>query len=222
MRKNLYLLIIMIVLSLPVYAQDDTYDTERQYTSWSIIAGPTLSGYRFNPEQADNAPDQISAGIGGDIGTAISYHIAPHWQLRMTAQGYLERCTMIYDDQQSVLSSEGIDLILQAAYSFDINGKNLLVFLGPYTHFILASNSSNHLISNPFKQSVSINPRTGKPLFAMGDTGAGAAMTLMMQFDKKWHIALDIRLGISDMFNSESHNTFIKPYKFALQIGRDL
>ncbi|MBP5190348.1 MAG: hypothetical protein J6031_05490 [Bacteroidales bacterium] len=219
MRKNL-LIIILLVTTIPLMGQEVSDDShERQYTSWSILAGPNLSGCRFSLDATDNAPDRIAAAVGFDAGAAIGYHIASCWQLRLAVLANLERNRLYKDDEKTMLNSFGGDLLLQAGYTIPLGGVQMQLLCGPYTHFIIASNSSNHIIANPFSRTTAINPRTENPLFALGDLAAGVAFTLAFQPAKHWQIALDTRWGITDMLNIESHQLYVKPYKVALLSG---
>lgn len=203
-------------------AQNDIDDVLRQqYTSWTLIAGPNLGGFRSNLENTDNAPDRITPALGADIGAAISYHIASNWQLRLAVLASLERSRIQKDDQSATLSSIGGDIVLQAGYTIPLDDIRLLVLCGPYTRFIVADNSNNHLIANPFRRDVADNPRTGNPLFALGDLGAGAALTLAVQFRTNWQIGIDTRWGITDLLNADSHSLYVKPYKLALFAAKE-
>lgn len=220
--KKIILTIMLLAIFISVNSQEDSINTMRQYTSWSILAGPNISGYRSDLQNIDNIPDRIQPSLGADLGAAISYHIAPRWQLRLQTMASLERSRFYKNEQRSIITVCGVDLALQVGYTIDIKDAQLHILTGPYTHFILSSRSSNHLISDPFSRTVADNPRTDNYLFAMGESGAGCAMTLVMQFKNKWLLALDTRLGISDLLNAETSRLYIKPYRIALQIGRVL
>lgn len=221
MRKNLLIIILLTIAVGFAAAQDaDSVSQFRQYTSWSIAVGPNLSGYRYNLTTADNAPDRILPALGADAGVAISYHITPDWQLQLSALATLERAHLFDDDQTAVLATGGVELVLQARYEISIRGIRLQMLAGPYTHFTALSHCSNHIIANPYSRTNANNPRTENVLFALGDLCAGAALTLAVPTGKNWLTALDLKWGITDLLNADTHSLYIKPYKIAICVGR--
>lgn len=219
MKKSI-LFSLLLACIMPAFCQEERSDeANRQYTSWSIVAGPNISGYRFSLQATDNAPDRISPATGFDLGSAISYHIMSDWQLRLTALTGLERTKLKQDSETTTLSSLGADIVAQAGYRIELQGTQIQLLAGPYTHFIIASQSSNHIISNPFNRTIANNPRTDNTLFALGEFSAGGAVTIVLQLKSKWMLALDTRWGLTDMLNAESHELYVRPYKVALLAG---
>lgn len=223
MRKNIFTIISLIILIASADAQNaDSSDLFRQYTSWSLTAGPNLGGYRYNLQSTDYAPDYIRPALGADAGAAISYHITRNWRLQMTALATIERARIVTDEPTAVITTGGTDIMVQAGYSFDLNNISLQLLAGPYTHFIVFSHSSNHSVANPYSRTNTNNPRTDNPIFALGDLCAGAAMTLAVHIDRKWQMAVDLKWGITDLLNVDSHKLHVRPYKITLRASYSL
>lgn len=218
MRKNLLTIILSFIIIASAAAQKtDSSDLFRQYTSWSITAGPNLNGYRYSLKSTDYAPDRIRPAFGVDAGAAISYHITRDWQLQMTALATIERAHIANNELTAMLTTGGTDISVQAGYRFGNDGISFQLLAGPYTHFTIFSHSSDHSVSNPYSRTNTNNPRTDNPLFALGDLCAGAALTMAVLTKRKWHTAVDLKWGITDLLNADSHKLFVKPYKIALR-----
>jgi hypothetical protein len=221
MRKSVLIIILLLLAATaPTLAQAvDDSDSISQYTSWSIVSGPNVTGYRIYLENTDNAPDRILPLFGAEVGSAISYHISKAWQLQLTALACYERVNLVNGSKTTQLASAGGDLSLQAGYELWIKNTPFQILAGPYTHFIIKSKSSDHTISNPFSRTIANNPRTDNPLFAMGNLNAGIVLTLAYKLTQNLQLSIDLKWGITDLLNADSHQLYVKPYKIASHIA---
>ena len=110
MKKDISIILFLILAATAMAQTADDSDSIRQYTNWSIVAGPNICGYRHNLSNTDDAPDRITPSVGADAGTAISYHITTKWQLRLTALACLERDKLQRDDVRALMQQlvEGV------------------------------------------------------------------------------------------------------------------
>lgn len=218
--KRILLTIIAIAAVLTVGGQETDDDTEsRQFTKWSIAAGPNLCSYRYNVEGADNAPDRIAPNAGFDLGGGIAYLITDAFSLRVTALGTLERVRLIQDDASSSLTSIGSDLALQIDYTLPTQHRRLHLLAGPYTHFVMYSHSSEHTVSNPYSRYIATDPRSGQPLFSLGKLNAGVALTISYLMGQHWQSEIDLKWGITDLLNTDSPGLYVKPFKASIHLA---
>lgn len=217
MKHTLYILFLLILTAVNAVCQTDTSNTEfHQYTSWNVEYGPNLTTYHINLRNTEDAPDKVKPGFGFDAGGALDYHITRNWSLQMGLLGNIERFGLQKDEDLSILTTFGIDLALQATWR---NGKGMSLAVGPYTHFVYASTTSNQSIPNPYHRGFADDPRTDEPLFAIGDLNAGLALTAGYNIAEQWQIVLDFKWGVTDLLNTDSHKLYVRPLKIGLRIG---
>lgn len=225
MKNNIKILILIFCIGpfLPTYAQTttcDTCDDNLQFVSWGITAAPNLVGYRFNLEDSPDNPDRIYPNIGFDAGAFFEFHINRHWSLQMAASGDLERILLIKNDTSNHLTTIGMDIEILACYRLWKKSGAWFAKLGPYTHFVFYNHiNSNGNISNLYTRILANDPRTGEPRFLMNDFNAGLSVSLGWESKSHWEYALNMKWGVSDLLNQESHTYFIKPYHIGFQLS---
>lgn len=213
-------LIIILFLFSAAFAQD-TLDDYRQHTTWGFVTGANILNYSLNLQSAVGAPDRAAPGIGAELGLFFDYHISEPWALRFIPSAGMEHIQLFKGSDDGHLFTFAMELGMAAEYTFNLRQSEVNICLGPYTHFVLASTlyGSNEL-TNPYSRTVAADPVTEQPSFAMGDLNAGLALAIAYQTPSWWFLQLDVRYGVTDLLNADSHRLYVRPFKAVISVGK--
>ncbi len=222
--KKFYSIIILTFISITSHAQTtDNIDEFRQYVNFAFGAGPNLMGYRINTNNTEYAPDHTIPSLGLDAGATLDYHITPLWSLLFNATGNIERVKLIKNDSTDCLTTYGMDLTVTAAYRKPLQKGVLILAAGPFAHFALANTiKGDGATPNPYTRIIATDPHTDEPTFAMSDFNAGITLALGYRFNNNLQITLNLKWGITDLLNYDSHDLYTKPYKITTQFSYNL
>ena len=218
--KKLYILFIPLLFAIAASGQPAADDEFRQFVSWGLIAGPNLTGYRMNVAGSEYAPDKTHCGLGLEAGALLEYHITTQWSMTLTATGNIERVRFSVNDSTDVLTTFGTDISASATYRLPLRQGTVLISAGPYTHFVFTSlMTGDGAIPNPYTRVISNDPHTGEASFAMNDFNAGFMFDAGYEFDSRWQVHLNLKWGVSDLLNYDSHELYTKPYKIGVLLS---
>ena len=223
--KRYFLVILLLFSTLPAArAQYFDYDLDeeeanRQYVSWGYAGGPWLAAYRIHlPDHlgGDSLQALPSLGLGGDV--FLDYHISDRWRVRLTTGLVLDRARLKGPSSARTLTTFGIDVMLPLIYRFDVGRGTLLAMLGPYSRFVVGSHITGGGTS-PFELQVATDPATGEPRFALDSWLSGLALGLGYETRRGLSVALDVRIGMTDMLNAVGAEGYVLPYAVGISVG---
>lgn len=222
------LIIFLIIFSFnSVYAAwlgkktQDTLDDFRQHTTWGFTTGANFLNYNLNLQSAIGAPDRAEPGIGAEAGLFFDFHISEPWALRFTPSVGMEHIRLYKGNDSGHLFTIAFELAIATEYSFSVKNSQFSILFGPYTHFVLASTLyGSDELRNPYSRTTASDPVTEQPSFAIGDLNAGLAFSLAYQLPSRWLIHMDLKYGVTDLLNADSHRLYVRPFKAVIAIGR--
>ena len=199
-------------------------DDYSQHTSWGFTTGANLLSYSLNLESAVGAPDRATPGLGADFGLFLDYHVSEAWAIRFAPSASMEHIRLYKNNDDGHLISFALDLSIALEFSFEHSSiqaiKHSSILLGPYTHFVLASTLyGSDYLTNPYSRYVADDPVTERPYFAMGDLSSGLLLAFAYQLPSSWFLQLDLKYGITDLLNTDTHRLYVRPFKISLSAG---
>ena len=229
MRKSLYSIALISFFACylsPASAQTEVWgddDDHRQTVSWGLQGGPNLSSFimRVDPLLRDTLimDSVLSAtpSIGFDLGAFFEYGITRRWSVQLNGRLGMESATLRYSDRHIHMLTLGGDFSLPVIYRTTLSAGQLFFSLAPYCHFVFFSDADEGF--NLYRRQVFNDPATGKVRFALSDIHAGVAVAVGYEFESRWQVQLDGRIGITDILNLETPGTYVYPYKVSLLVG---
>ena len=213
-------LIIILFLFSVAFAQD-TLDDFRQHTTWGFTTGANILDYSLNLESAVGAPDRAAPGLGAEAALFLDYHISEPWALRFAPSLGMEHINLYKGTDDGHLFSFVLELGVALEYTINTKHSTFNILFGPYSHFVLASTlyGSDNL-RNPSSRTIAADPVTEQPSFAMGDLNSGIDLSFAYQMPSSWLLQLDLKYGVTDLLNADSHRLYVRPFKAVLSIGR--
>lgn len=224
MRRFTIIFFLFSFLFSAASAQD-TLDDFRQHTTWGFTTGANILDYSLNLESAVGAPDRAAPGLGAEAALFLDYHISEPWALRFAPSLGMEHINLYKGADDGHLFSFVLELGIALEYTFKQSNNQILkhtsILFGPYSHFVLASTlyGSDNL-RNPYSRTIAADPVTEQPSFAMGDLNSGINLSIAYQMPLAWFLQLDLKYGITDLLNADSHRLYVRPFKTVLSIGR--
>lgn len=228
MKKEIILILISTLLYAVSFAgknlaaQNSRTDDEDyiQHTTWGFATGANLLNYSLNLEYAVDAPDKTKPGIGAELGFFLDYHISDSWALRFAPSTGIEHINLYKGEDDGHLITFAAEFAISMEYTFKIQNSEFNINLGPYTHFVIASTlyGSDNLV-NPYSRTIASDPITEKPNFAIGDLNSGLALSLAYQLPSLWFLQLDLKYGVTDLLNADSHRLYFRPFKAVISLG---
>ena len=203
-----------------VWGDDDDH---RQTVSWGLQGGPNVSSFimRVDPLLRDTLimDSVLSAtpAVGFDLGAYFEYHITQTWSVQLNGRLGMERTTLRYSDHRNHMLTLGADFSLPVLYRTPLSTGHLFFSAAPYCHFVFFSDADEGF--NLYRRQVYTDPVTGKIRFALSDIHAGIALAVGYEFESRWQVQLDARVGITDILNLETPGTYVYPYKVSLLVG---
>ena len=222
MRKKIIILFLLSsCLCAAAQEASDSLDDFRQHTTWGFVTGPNILNYSLNLESTTGSPDRSKPGLGAELGLFLDYHISEPWAIRFIPSAGMEHVNLYKGDDDGHLFTFAIEMAMALEYTHPLHKGSLNVAAGPYSHFVLASTlyGSDNL-TNPYSRTTASDPYTEQPTFAMGDLGAGLLFFTAYELPSAWFIQVDVRYGITDMLNADSHCLYVRPFKAVIAFGR--
>lgn len=229
MKKAFFLVAIFSFVSFllsPCLAQGDVWGDDndhRQTVSWGLQGGGNISSFimRVDPLLRDTLiMDSVLSATpraGVDIGAFFEYHITRRWSVQLNGRLGMDRTALSYSDHRSHMLTLGTDFSLPVTYRLPLSSGSLFFSLAPFCHFVFYSYVDEGV--NLYRRQVYTDPATGKVRFALSDIHAGIALAAGYEFENRWQLQLDARMGITDILNLETPGTYVYPYKVSLLVG---
>ena len=229
--KRFIILLFLTIQSSFLYSikAQDTLDDFRQHTTWGFTTGVNILNYSLNLESAVGAPDRAAPGIGSEAALFLDYHISQPCALRFAPSIGMEHINLYKGNDDGHLFTFVLELGIAFEYSIPLqSSRQLNILFGPYSHFVLASTLyGSDELRNPYSRTtVSVvtdsqtDPVIEQPSFAIGDLNSGIALAVAYQMQSLWFIQLDLKYGITDLLNTDSHRLYVQPFKALLSVGR--
>ena len=229
MKKIFVIAAILLPFTFPLspcYAQTEVWgddDDHRQTISWGLQGGGNISSFvmRVDPLLRDTLimDSVLSAtpGVGVDVGAFFEYHITRRWSVQLNGRLGMDRTTLSFSTHRSHMLTLGTDFSLPVIYRVPSSSGNLFFSVAPFCHFVFYSYVDEGI--NLYRRQVYTDPVTGKVRFALSDIHAGVALAVGYEFENRWQLQLDARMGITDILNLETPGTYVYPYKVSLLVG---
>lgn len=199
----------------------DSIDDYRQHTTWGFATGVNMLNYSLNLESAVGAPDRAAPGLGAEMGLFLDYHISEPWAFRFAPSVGMEHINLYKGDDDGHLFTFALELGMALGYTINHKLSTINFNFGPYSHFVLASTLyGSENLTNPYSRTNTSDPVTEEPSFAIGDLSAGIALSVAYQLPSLWFFQMDLKYGITDMLNADSHRLYVRPFKAVISIGR--
>lgn len=229
MKKTIYIIAILSLFGCHfsvLHAQTEVWGDDNdhhQTVSMGLLGGPNVSAFimRVDPLLRDTLimDSVLSAtpAIGFDIGAFFEYQITRQWSVQLNGRMGMDRATLSYSDHRSHMLTLGTDFSLPVLYRTPLSSGQLFFSVAPFCHFVFYSYVNEGI--NLYRRQIFTDPVTGKDRFALSDIHAGLAFAVGYEFENRWQVQLDTRVGITDILNLETPGTYVYPYKVSILVG---
>ena len=217
MRYKIIAFLLVLLAVFPTRGQDyDDETAERQKVSVGALAGVNLSGMAINmPSPAF----QSRCGVWGEIALFTEYHINQTWGIRLIVAPAVER--MGWGDPAATLNTMSVgalDIVLPLTFRMPLGEHFCFGGIGPYSRFVVggAVSGGSQL---PYTLQVGQDSVTAEPRYAVDKFGSGFAAIVGFQTQRGFIVQADLRMGLTNILNTETYRGRMLPYKVVLGVG---
>jgi len=217
MKYKIITFIFAILTIGSAYAQDyDDETTERQKVSLGVMMGMNASDMTIH--MPDNEFD-ARMGVAGELTLFTEYHINKTWGIRLVVAPSIERMGWASaSGTWGTMSTGALDIVLPLTFRMPIGQNFCFVGIGPFSRFVVggAMNDGRQL---PYTLQVGQDSITGEPRYAVDKFGSGFAALVGYESERGLLVQADIRMGLTNILNTETYRGKMKPYKAVVSVG---
>jgi len=199
--------------SVQAQMYEDEESAERQKVSVGLFAGTNASGMMV---QMPDKEFDASVGVGAELALFTEYHINKTWGIRLVVAPAFERMGWINAlGTQHTMRAATLDIVLPLTFRLP---AGWFFGLGPCSRFVLGGSMSDGS-QLPYTLQVGQDSITGEPRFAVDKFGSGFAVLAGYETPRGWIMQAEVRMGLTNILNTETYRGRIMPYKAVLTAG---
>ena len=217
MKWNITIAICLLLSLGTARAQDfDDDPEERQKVSVGVLMGMNASNIAVS--MPDNEFD-ARAGLAAELSLFTEYHINKTWGVRLVVAPSVERMGWSTGTGSWCTISTGtLDVALPLAFRMPVGQNWCFVGLGPYSRFVVGGAMSDGS-QLPYMLQVGLDTLTGEPRYAVDKFGSGFAALLGYETARGLMLQVDVRMGLTNILNTETYRGRMLPYKVVASVG---
>lgn len=213
MKKTIF--ILMLALVVASHAQDNAV-TKPKYVNWGVSVGPSVTSFAMQLPASFTEPLKVQPGLGLELGGYMDYNLSSLCTMQFSAMTGCERVHLLNGTANDVLMPHTIDIAIKFGLRLPLGSSKLLISAGPYSQFVYAcpTYGTNNL-ENPFTRQIN-----NEGDMALNDFHSGAAASLGVEVKDGWQLMLNYGIGLTNILNVRSSDSYVLPQKLGLTIGR--
>lgn len=197
--------------------ESDDEPAERQKVSLGALAGVNASGIRASLPGGEFG---AQAGVAGEVALFTEYHINRLWGTRLTVAPAVERTSWAMGQAARSTTTTGVlDIVLGATLRLPAGQNFWILGLGPYSRFVVGGSTSG-TGPWPYALQVGQDSITGEPRYAVDKFGSGFAAFVGFENRRGLMVQAEVRVGLTNILNTEAYRGRLWPYKAVLGVGR--